>query len=153
MPILGNPHYELAAQMIASGKPKEEAAIIGGLDPLGSSFAANARKFCQKHGIPRRVAEIQAIAARCAAIRAEHLIIDAEEARLKAMRERGGASAAVAAIICKAKLSGIAYERAEITGANGTPFIPMSDAERARALASFMAKTQGAMPTAGVTGL
>ena len=43
------------------------------------------------------------------------LIADAEAARAKAMAEKGGASAAVSAVIAKAKLSGMWREKPELT--------------------------------------
>jgi hypothetical protein len=45
----------------------------------------------------------------------ESLIADAEAARAKAMAEKGGASAAVSALIAKAKLSGMWREKPELT--------------------------------------
>ena len=45
----------------------------------------------------------------------ESLIADAEDARAKAMAEKGGASAAVSAVIAKAKLSGMWREKPEQT--------------------------------------
>ena len=45
----------------------------------------------------------------------EGLIADAEAARAKAMAEKGGASAAVSAVIAKAKLSGMWGEKPELT--------------------------------------
>jgi hypothetical protein len=43
-----NPKHEAAAQALARFAENEEAAVIGGLDPEGSSFASNARKFCNR---------------------------------------------------------------------------------------------------------
>jgi phage terminase small subunit len=48
MPVLLNPKHEAAAQALARFVEIEEAAVIGGLDPNGSSFASNARKFCNR---------------------------------------------------------------------------------------------------------
>jgi hypothetical protein len=48
VPVLLNPKHEAAAQALARFVSTEEAAVIGGLDPKGSSFAANARKFCNR---------------------------------------------------------------------------------------------------------
>jgi hypothetical protein len=45
----------------------------------------------------------------------EGLIADAEAARVKAMAEKGGASAAVSAVIAKAKLTGMWREKPEQT--------------------------------------
>jgi hypothetical protein len=51
----------------------------------------------------------------------ESLIADAEAARAKAMAEKGGASAAVSALIAKAKLAGMWREKPEQT--NSGPVI------------------------------
>jgi hypothetical protein len=48
MPVLLNPKHEAAAQALARFAEPEEAAVIGGLDPNGSSFSSNARKFCAR---------------------------------------------------------------------------------------------------------
>ena len=51
----------------------------------------------------------------------ESLIADAEAARAKAMAEKGGASAAVSALIAKAKLSGLWRDKPEQTQENSGP--------------------------------
>jgi hypothetical protein len=62
MPVLLNPKHEAAAQALARFAEIEDAAVIGGLDPNGTSFASNARKFCNR--LKRtRVREIWANAA------------------------------------------------------------------------------------------
>ena len=55
--------------------------------------------------------EIQSRGAELAAITVETLIAEAEAARSKAMSEKGGAAAAVAAITAKAKLAGLWREK------------------------------------------
>jgi hypothetical protein len=60
----------------------------------------------------------------------ETLLKEAEEARLKAMNEKGGAAAAIAALTARAKLSGKWVERSEQT--NKTADLDsLSDAELA----------------------
>jgi hypothetical protein len=54
-----------------------------------------------------------------AAITVETLIAEAEEARSKAMDEKGGAAAAVAAITAKAKLAGLWREKVAQTDPSG----------------------------------
>jgi len=54
-----------------------------------------------------------------AAITIETLIAEAEAARSKAMREKGGAAAAVAAITAKAKLAGLWREKVAQTDPSG----------------------------------
>ena len=70
-------------------------------------------------GIQKRVAEIQSLGAERAAITVETLIAEAEAARSKAMREKGGANAAVAAITAKAKLAGLWREKVAQTDPSG----------------------------------
>jgi hypothetical protein len=153
MGILRNSLHEAAAQHLAAAKAEEghslidEAAIMGGLDPLGSSFKANARKFCNRKDIKKRVQEIQLAGAIMAETSVASLIVETDDARLKAMREKGGASAAVAAIICKAKLAGLWIERGELAGKNGAPLIPeYTDEQRVIALTALFAKTSLRVP-------
>lgn len=142
MGILRNSKLEIVAQALAKGKSAEEASTLAGYDTEASSFAPNARKRAQNKGVRARVVEIQQIGAYCAAITAECLIIEAEEARLLAMHD-GLPTAAISAIVCKGKLSGIWKDRAELTGKDGAPLVPaVDDAARAKALLTFMKKTQ-----------
>jgi hypothetical protein len=71
-----------------------------------------------------------------AAITIETLIAEAEAARNKAMGEKGGAAAAIAAITAKAKLAGLWREKVAQTdpsGENAPRYIisdrPMTEAE------------------------
>ena len=57
--------------------------------------------------------------AELAAITVETLIAEAEAARSKAMAEKGGAAAAVAAITAKAKLAGLWREKVAQTDPSG----------------------------------
>jgi hypothetical protein len=131
MGALRDPRWENAAQHLAAGKRttsrslQEEAAEIGGLDPQGKSFKSNARKFCQHNHIRQRVAEIQQAGAALAGVSAGSLIVEVDQARSKAMREKSGASAAITASVVKAKLAGIWRERSEMSGPNGEP-IPVA---------------------------
>jgi hypothetical protein len=65
------------------------------------------------------VAEIQSVGAERAAITVESLIVEAEQARTKAMSEKGGAAAAVTAITAKAKLAGLWREKVAQTDPSG----------------------------------
>jgi hypothetical protein len=69
--------------------------------------------------IQKRVAEIQSLGAERAAITVETLIAEAEAARSKAMGEKGGANAAVAAITVKAKLAGLWLDKTALTDPSG----------------------------------
>lgn len=111
---------DIVAEEIAAGKTNVEASRIAGYPP-GKSFATNAKKRAQNPYVRDRVARYRRIAANAAAISCERLIIESEEARLKAMEESKGASAAISAIICKAKLAGLWKERAEVSGPDNSP--------------------------------
>lgn len=153
MSLLRNSLHEAAAQHLAAAKAEDghslidEAAIIGGLDPNGSSFKANARKFCNRKDIKKRVAEIQLAGAIMAETSVASLIVETDDARLKAMREKGGASAAVQAIICKAKLAGLWIEKSALTGKDGIPLIPeYTDEQRVIALTALLTKSTLRVP-------
>ena len=106
---------------------------------------SNAARLSASRDIQKRVAEIQSLGAERAAITVETLIAEAEAARSKAMGEKGGATAAIAALTAKAKLAGLWREKVAHTdpsGENAPRYIisdrPMTDrplrvrAERAR---------------------
>lgn len=137
MVALRDPQLERACQHLAAGfrltpeerdrrgldadaSLKEEAAAIGGLDPSASSFAANARKFCQRKAVRERVAEIQYAGAALASTSIGSLIVEAEAARAGAMTKKDF-SAALTGVQTKAKLAGLWRDRVEATGKDGAP--------------------------------
>jgi len=68
-----------------------------------------------------------------------------EEARLHAMKDEKGASAAVSATMGMAKLHGLLIEKAEVTGKDGKDLIPEESArDVARLIAFALAKGQQA---------
>jgi hypothetical protein len=94
---------------------------------VDAGYKANAGNACalksQQH-ISKRIAELQeeqlavhqqsvAAAVVNAQVTIEGLIGEAEAARIKAMAERGGSSAAVSAITTKAKLAGLWREKVD----------------------------------------
>lgn len=109
---------DIVAEEIAAGKTNVEASRIAGYPP-GTSFAANAKKRAQSSYVRDRVARYRRISANAAEISCKRLIVESEEARLKAMDEPKGAAAAVSAIICKAKLAGFWSERTTLTNPEG----------------------------------
>ena len=122
MTILKNPQHEVFAQALARGSSAAAAYVEAGYRPSRHNASALAR---QKH-VSSRIAELQeqqlaihqqstAAAVANAQVTLESLIADAEAARAKAMAEKGGASAAVSALIAKAKLSGMWREKPELT--------------------------------------
>ena len=142
MPALRNPLYEAAAQRLAAGKMadgcalREEAAELGGLDPTGKSFKANARRFCRRKDIRDRVAEIQRVGAELAAVSTGSLLVEAEDARTLAMKSKEP-SAANQYIVTKAeKLAGLWRDKVALTDPSGQKPMcyiiadrPMSEAE------------------------
>lgn len=137
MVALRNPQDERAAQHLAAGfaltpeerakrglpmtaSLQEEAAALGGLDTAASSFRANARKFCQRETIRKRVAGIQYQGAALASTSVASLLVEAEEARALAMNLKEP-SAANQCIQTKAKLAGIWRDKVEATGKDGLP--------------------------------
>ena len=101
----------------------------------------NAATLARKQYTLTRVGELQeeqlaihqqatAEAAANAQVTIESLITEAEAARAKAMEEKGGAAAAVSALIAKAKLAGMWREKIDQhnTGTGAVPVLPQSQA-------------------------
>ena len=118
MPILANPKHEAFAQGLARGLSAAAAYVEAGYKANRHNAAALARK---EH-LLTRVRELQeeqlaihqqatAAAAASAKVTLESLIAEVEAARTKAMEEKGGAAAAVSALIAKAKLAGMWREK------------------------------------------
>ena len=115
MPTLRNPRHERFAQELATGKTADAAYVLAGYKRTEvMQLGLNASQDIQE-----RVAEIQSLGAELAAITVETLIAEAESARSKAMGEKGGAAAAVAAITAKAKLAGLWREKVAQTDPSG----------------------------------
>ena len=115
MPTLQNPRHERFAQELATGKSADAAYVLAGY----RANRSNAARLSANQDIQRRVAEIQSLGAERAAITVETLIAEAESARSKAMSEKGGANAAVAAITVKAKLAGLWLDKTALTDPSG----------------------------------
>jgi phage terminase small subunit len=113
VPTLRNPRHERFAQELAAGKTADAAYVMAGYRENRS----NAARLNANRDIQKRVVEIQSVGA--AAVTVETLIAEAEEARSKAMGEKSGASAAVAAITAKAKLAGLWREKVAQTDPSG----------------------------------
>jgi phage terminase small subunit len=113
--VLRNPRHERFAQELASGTTADAAYVLAGYKENRS----NAARLNASQNIQKRVAEIQSLGAERAAITIENLRAEAEAARSKAMREKGGANAAVAAITAKAKLAGLWREKVAQTDPSG----------------------------------
>jgi phage terminase small subunit len=115
VPTLRNPRHETFAQGLATGKTADAAYVLAGY----RANRSNAARLSASRDVQKRVAEIQAVGAERAAITIETLIAEAEAARSKAMGEKGGANAAVAAITTKAKLLGLWREKVAQTDPSG----------------------------------
>jgi hypothetical protein len=113
--VLRNPRHERFAQELATGKTADAAYGLAGYRENRS----NAARLSADEDIQKRVVEIQSMGAERAAITVESLIVEAEKARSKAMSEKGGAAAAVAAITAKAKLAGLWREKVAQTDPSG----------------------------------
>jgi hypothetical protein len=120
MPAAKNPRHERFAQALARGVSAADAYIEAGYKPN----RGNASVLKRDQSISKRVEEIQqeqimvhqqatAAAAARAQVTIESLIAEAEAARAKAMVEKGGAGAAVSALIAKAKLAGMWRDKAD----------------------------------------
>lgn len=137
MGALRNPQDEKAAQHLAATDAlpaehraelglradatlQEEAAALGGLKTDGTSFRANARKFCRRRVIAERVAEIQYAGSALASVSVGSLLVEAEEARQGAMKAKDF-SAANQCVRTKAKLAGKWRESVEVSGKDGAP--------------------------------
>jgi hypothetical protein len=119
MPALANSRHEAFAQALARGSSIAAAYAEAGYKPnRGNAHTLLKQNKC----ISKRVEEIQAEqlaihqqataeAAANAKVTLESLIAEAEAARAKAMEEKGGAAAAVSALIAKAKLAGMWREK------------------------------------------
>lgn len=118
MPTLRNARWELFAQNLAKGMSQERAYISAGYkdSPLSRMHAS---RLATKEYIRIRVAELQTRNVQkqdeMAEITTQQLRAMAEQARTKAMSERGGSAAAIAAITAIAKLSGLWIEKSETT--------------------------------------
>jgi hypothetical protein len=130
MPVLKNSRHELFCQNLAKGMTQDRAYAEAGFKPNRH----NATRLNTNETIRNRVAELltrnvtkqdEAIA-----ITTESLLAEAEAARVKAMNEKGGAAAAIAALTAKAKLAGVWIERSEQTNLKGD-LNSLSDAELA----------------------
>ena len=118
MPVLKNSRHELFAQALSQGTTQEKAYVAAGYK-ASSKARMHASRLATKEYIRIRVAELMGRNIQkqdeMAKITTERLLVMAEEARAKAMSERGGSAAAIAAITAIAKLSGKWIEKSETT--------------------------------------
>jgi hypothetical protein len=115
VPTLRNPRHEKFVQELTTGKTADAAYVLAGY----RANRSNAARLYANHDVQKRLAQIQSMGAERAAITVETLIAEAESARSKAMSEKGGAAAAIAAITAKAKLAGLWREKVAQTDPSG----------------------------------
>jgi len=109
MPTLPNPRREKFAQKLAAGHSAFEAYERAGYKPnYGNSVRLKGNE-----SIAARVLELQRRGAARVEVTVASLVQELDETRIEALR-RGQTSAAVAAIMGKAKITGQIVERAEV---------------------------------------
>src|SRR5262249_36879372 len=113
MPVLRNPRWEVYAQELAKGKPAREAYVLAGY----KKNDGNASRLKSNEKLTARVNELVERTAANAAARAEVTVVsllnELEEARKQAV-EINQPSAAVSAIVAKAKVAGLIVDRKEV---------------------------------------
>lgn len=109
MPVLRNQRHELFAQELAAGRSASEAYERAGY----KSNYGNCIRLKGNERVEARVAELQNRGAAHAEVTIVSLVQELEDARQLAV-ERGQASAAVAATMGKAKVTGQIIDRAEV---------------------------------------
>lgn len=117
-----------------------------GADTKPESIWSAASRCLADVKVQSRVIELQAQARLLSLVSVGSLTQELEDARLKAMADDKGASAAVSATMGKAKLHGLLVEKAEVTGKDGKDLVPEGGGARdlARLIAFALAKGQQA---------
>ncbi|MFK0687978.1 terminase small subunit [Mesorhizobium sp. IMUNJ 23033] len=113
-----------------------------GADTKPETVWSNASRLLADSKVSARVKELQAEARALLMVSVGTLTEELEEARLKAMADDKGASAAVSATMGKAKLHGLLVDKAELTGKDGKDLMPADHSPRklAKAVALILAK-------------
>jgi phage terminase small subunit len=125
--VLKNPRHERFSQELATGKSADEAYKAAGYKP----DRAHASRLAANGNIRARVTQLQNVAAGEASVTIETLIREAADIQQKATDGRQY-SAAIAALIAKAKLAGRWVERTEQNNTNVNYAVsdqPMSEQE------------------------
>ena len=117
-PPLVSFRQERFAQELARGRSQGEAYALSGyhLSTVGARDA-NASRLLRNDRVAARVAELQAEAAASTAVTIESLIREADEIQHAATAD-GNDSAAIAAVVTKAKLAGLWIDRKENKNSN-----------------------------------
>jgi phage terminase small subunit len=115
-----------------------------GADTKPETVWSNASRLLADSKVAARVQELRSIAREMAMVSVGSLTEELEQARLKAMADDKGASAAVSATMGKAKLHGLLVEKTELTGKDGKELVPADGRGLARLIAFALAKGQQA---------
>lgn len=106
-----------------------------------------ASRLLRNPDVTARVKELQQEARDLLHITIGSLTDKLEDARLHAMKDDKGASAAVSAIMGMAKLHGLLVEKAEVTGKDGAPLVPdPSPIDIAKALIGVLTRAYETQP-------
>lgn len=142
--------FALAYVETGKGSEAYRRAYEVGADTKPETIWSEASRLLADPKVSARVKELQQEARDLMLVSIGTLTEELEEARLKAMGDEKGASAAVSAVMAKAKLHGLLVEKVEATGKDGAPLTPpideLSKNDIARRLAFLL--TQGAMNAA-----
>lgn len=112
-----------------------------GADTKPETIWSEASRLLANPKVSARVKELQAEARELLMVSVGTLTDELEQARLKAMADDKGASAAVSATMGKAKLHGLLIDKAEVTGKDGKDLMPdHSPRKLAKAVALILAK-------------
>lgn len=115
MPLLKNPRHEKFAQSLAKGKSADESYLDAGFKPN----RGNAIRLKANESIVVRLQELQKAGAERTLVTIEALTSELEEARLHALKDEKGASAAVSAIMGMAKLHGLLIDKQDHSSNDG----------------------------------
>lgn len=133
MPALKNTRHEAFAQNLAKGMTADEAHTKAGYTPN----RRNAARLKTNEDIMKRIAELQGKAAERTIVTVESLTNELEEARQLATANNQG-SAAVAAVMGKAKLHGHLIEKRQHSGAIATYDLSHATDDELQALANLI---------------
>jgi hypothetical protein len=157
MPVLPNSRHEKFAQALAQGKTADEAYVEAGF----KANRGNAATLKAKQNISDRTAEIkERMAERVierVAVTVQSLTDELEEARALALAEKQS-SAAVSAVMGKAKLHGLLIDKRRLEGPNGGPVqidlngYSLEQLKSFQELFSQLATSSGSDPEAGESG-
>jgi phage terminase small subunit len=113
IPVLNNIRHERFAQELARGKTARQAYVDAGYKDTRAA-ESSASDLLRNPKVIARITEIQERAAKCAEVKIETLIREAEQVRCDAM-SKGQLSAANRAIELKARLAGHWVDRSQVS--------------------------------------